>query len=70
MNPVDFEKFDLLSDEEKQSISAQWTDEEWCEYYINQGAVTIDEFFQELEEEAIKMANEKYGNTHNKTTES
>lgn len=70
MPAIDFEKFESLSEEEKQAISAQWTDEEWCEYYINQGAVTIDEFFQELEEEAIKMANEKYGNTHNKTTES
>lgn len=61
MTTIDFEKFESLSDEEKQAISAQWTDEEWCDYYIKQGTVTIDEFFQELEEEAIKMANEKYG---------
>ena len=61
MTTIDFEKFESLSDEEKQAISAQWTDEEWCDYYIKLGTVTIDEFFQELEEEAIKMANEKYG---------
>ena len=60
MTAIDFEKFELLSEEEKQAISAQWTNEEWCDYYIKQGTVTIDEFFQELEEEAIKMAKEKY----------
>lgn len=60
MNNIDFEKFEQLSEEERKAITSKWTDEDWGEYYINGGAVSIDDFFQELEIETIKMAQEKY----------
>ncbi len=60
MTNIDFEKFEQLSEEERKAITSKWTDEDWGEYYINGGAVSIDDFFQELEIETIKMAQEKY----------
>ena len=63
MDTIDFEKFETLSEEEKEAVSSRWTNEDWCEYYKFMGTVTIDDFFQELEEEAIKMAMEKYQTT-------
>ena len=60
MTDIDYEKFELLSEEEKKAITSKWTDDDWGEYYMNGGAVSIDDFFQELENETIKMAQEKY----------
>ena len=68
MDTIDFEKFETLSEEEKMAITSKWTDEDWGEYYMKGGGVSIDEFFQELEEETIKMAKEKYG-THRTATD-
>ena len=77
MSPIDFEKFELLTEAEQMAITSKWTDEDWGEYYMKRGGVSIDDFFQELEEEAIKMAMEKYSllsdtyteNEDDKTTE-
>ena len=60
MTDIDFEKFEQLSEERRKVITSKWTDEDWGEYYMNGGAVSIDDFFQELEDETIKMAQEKY----------
>lgn len=60
MTDIDFEKFEQLSEEERKAITSKWTDEDWGEYYMNGGAVSIDDFFQELEDETIEMAQEKY----------
>ena len=59
MTDIDFEKFEQLSEEEKRKVAADWTDEDWGEYYMNGGGVSIDDFFQELEDETVKMAREK-----------
>lgn len=61
MGNVDFENFELLTEAEQKAITSKWTDEDWGEYYLNGGGVSIDDFFQELEDETIKMANIKYG---------
>ena len=60
MIDIDFEKFEQLSEEERKAITSKWTDEDWGEYYINGGAVSIDDFFQKLVIETIKMDQEKY----------
>lgn len=60
MTAIDFEKFETLSEEEKEAASSLWTNEDWCDYYKFMGTVTIDDFFEELEKEALTMAKEKY----------
>ena len=32
MTDIDFEKFEILSEDEKKKVAADWTDEEWFNY--------------------------------------
>ena len=45
MDTIDFEKFELLTEEEQMAITSKWTDEDWGDYYKFMGTVTIDDFF-------------------------
>ena len=54
----------LLTEAEQMAVTSQWTNDDWGEYYMKGGGVSIDDFFQELEAETIKMAKIKYGSNN------
>lgn len=67
MNPVDFEKFDLLSDEEKIKVYAEWSDDDWYNYFVSKGTITLNEFCEKLKEVAYKAMEKKFGPDWNRT---
>lgn len=60
MTDIDFEKFEILSEEEKKKVAADWTDEEWFNYFASKGTISLEEFLAELKKAAHKVAQEKY----------
>ena len=61
MNNIDFEKFEQLSEEERKKVAADWSDEDWFNYFANKGTITLEEFRTELKAATYKIAKEKYG---------
>ena len=60
MTDIDFEKFEILSEEEKKKVAADWTDEEWFNYFASKGTISLEEFRAELKKAAHKVLQEKY----------
>ena len=60
MTATDFEKSESLSEEEKNEC-ARWSDEDWFNYFVSKGTITLNEFCEKIKEATYKIANEKYG---------
>ena len=58
MDTIDFEKFELLSEEEMIKVCASWNDDDWYNYFVSKGTITLDEFCEKIKEAAYKIANE------------
>ena len=60
----EFKHLEMLTESQLIEEQANWSGQQWHDYFTQEGEMTLDEFSQYAKEEILNTIKEKYGNNN------